>query len=357
MSRLARLLSLLDEKELDGVLVSKPVNVRYFSGFTGDSTILIVDRQHKLLITDGRYDDQARVESPQFEIVKHEDGLIAMAADRLKAIGLTTVGFEGNVMTFDQHAKLRELLPDCKFASVDLNPLRQIKDGGEIELIKRACSIADRAFDEVLNHIRAGVREIDIAAELEHQMRRLGSERPAFETIVASGINGSYPHARASEKLIVDGEFVTMDFGAVFKGYHSDITRTVMVGRANDEQRRLYDAVLDAQLHGLREIRVGASGKSVDKKVRDVLSTHGLEKYFTHGLGHGVGLEIHEEPRLSKLSKCAALAAGMVVTDEPGIYITDVGGLRIEDTVLVTEDEAQPLTHSSKHLIELSPKF
>ena len=354
MSRLLKLRAELDNKNLDAILVSKPVNVRYFSGFTGDSTMLIIDRQNQMLITDGRYDDQARLECPQFEIVKHEDGLMKMTADRLKALGTTMVGFEGNVMTFDQHAKLQELMPDCKFISVDLNPLRQIKDEGELRRIKRACSIADWAFEEVLNHIRAGVREIDIAAELEHCMRQLGSQRPAFETIVASGLNGCYPHARASEKVIAEGEFVTMDFGAVFDGYHSDMTRTVMVGRANDEQRRMYDAVLDAQLSGLKTIRAGASCQTVDKKVRALLEERGFEKYFTHGLGHGVGLEIHEEPQLSKLSTSDALQSNMVVTDEPGIYILNVGGLRIEDTVLVTEGEAQPLTHSPKHLIELN---
>ena len=354
MSRLQKLRAELDRENLDAVLVSKPVNVRYFSGFTGDSTILIIGRQYKILITDGRYDDQARLESPEFEIVKHEDGLIKKVSDRLKALGFINIGFEGNVVSFNEYARLQKFAPDCKFAAVNLDPLRQIKDADEIAMIARACDIADRAFAEVLNYIRAGVREIDVAAQLEHLMRQYGSERPAFETIVASGVRGSFPHARATEKLIADGEFVTMDFGAVFNGYHSDMTRTVTVGRANDDQRRLYKAVLDAQLCGLAEIRAGVSGRTVDKKVRDFLSKHGLEKYFTHGLGHGVGLEIHEEPRLSRLSDCEALQPNMIVTDEPGIYIPNVGGLRIEDTVLVTDGDAQPLTHSPKRLIELN---
>lgn len=353
MSRLDSLRATFNAKRINAVLVSKPVNVRYFSGFTGDSTILIITRRRQILVTDGRYDDQARLECPQFEIVKHERGLLKAVAEQLKSLGIRRVGFEGNEITFAAHALLQKLLPDWKFIAVVLDGLRQVKDAGEIDRIRRACSIADRAFAEVLNYIRAGVREIEVAARLEYLMRQYGSERAAFETIVASGLNGCYPHARASEKIINDGEFVTMDFGAVFEGYHSDMTRTVMIGRANDEQRRIYNAVLDAQLIGLKAIRAGVSGKFVDKKARDHLKSAGLEKYFTHGLGHGVGLEIHEEPRLSRLSTCKELKAGMLVTDEPGVYILKFGGVRIEDTVLVTTEGAEPLTHSPKELLEL----
>ena len=319
--------------------------VRYFSGFTGDSTILI---------TDGRYDDQARLECPSFEIVKHETGLMKAVTAQLKSIGIRQVGFEGNFMTVAELDRLQKYLPDWIFKTLTLEPLRQIKDAVELEKIRRACAIADRAFEETLNYIRAGVSEIEIAARLEFLMRQYGSERAAFETIVASGLNGSYPHARASTKVIADGEFVTMDFGAVFDGYHSDMTRTVMIGRATEDQRRIYEAVLDAQLLGLKEIRAGVSGRYVDKKARDVLKAAGLEKYFTHGLGHGVGLEIHEEPRLSRLSTCKELKPNMIVTDEPGVYIVGFGGVRIEDTVLVTSDGAEALTHSPKELIELS---
>lgn len=353
MSRLDSLRSTFNAKRINAVLVSKPVNVRYFSGFTGDSTILIITRRRQILVTDGRYDQQAKIECPQFEIVKQERGLLKAVVEQLKSLGIRRVGFEGNVITFAEHAALQKLLPEWNFVPLALDGLRQVKDAGEIDRIKRACSIADRAFAEVLNYIRAGVREIEVAAQLECLMRQYGSERAAFETIVASGFNGCYPHARASSKVIAEDEFVTMDFGAAFEGYHSDMTRTVMVGRANDDQRRIYEAVLDAQLCGLTAIRAGVSGKFVDKKARDLLKSAGLEKYFTHGLGHGVGLEIHEEPRLSRLSRCKELKAGMIVTDEPGIYMLNFGGIRIEDTVLVMADGAEPLTHSPKELIEL----
>ena len=354
MSRLDAIRALLDMEKINAVLVYKPENVRYFSGFTGDSTILIVTRRRSLLVTDGRYDEQAKLEAPTFEIVKHEDGLIKAVTEQLKEIGLRSVGFEGNVITFNEYSKLQELLPEWKFQSLKLDSLRQVKDADEIHCIQCACDIADRAFSEILNYIRAGVREIDVAAQLEHLMRQYGSERPAFETIVASGLRGCYPHARASEKTIADGEFVTMDFGAVFNGYHSDMTRTIVVGHANDEQRKIYHALLKAQLYGLTVIRPGVSGRDANKKVRDFLEKAGFEKYFTHGLGHGVGLEIHEEPRLSRLSECKSLEADMIVTDEPGIYIPNFGGLRIEDTVRITDDDAEPMTHSPKHLIQIN---
>ncbi len=354
MSRLDALRSFLRSKRIGIMLVGKPVNVRYFSGFTGDSTILLITHDRQILITDGRYDDQARLECPSFEIVKHETGLMRETAAQLKSIGIRLIGVEGNFLTVDALNALQKFLPDWIFKPLTLDGLRQIKDADEIERIRRACAIADRAFAEVLNYIRAGVREIEIAARLEYLMRQYGSERAAFETIVASGLNGSYPHARASTKVIANGEFVTMDFGAVFEGYHSDMTRTVMVGRATDEQRRIYEAVLNAQLIGLKEIRAGVSGRYVDKKAREALNAAGLEKNFTHGLGHGVGLEIHEEPRLSKFSACGELKPNMIVTDEPGVYIVGLGGVRIEDTVLVTSDGAKPLTHSPKILIELN---
>ena len=206
---------------------------------------------------------------------------------------------------------------------------------------------------KVLNVIRPNVREIEVAAELEYFMRRFGSERTAFDTIVASGIRGSLPHGVATDKKICAGEFVTLDFGATFDGYRSDITRTVAVGKISVEQRKMYEAVFDAQAFGLEVITAGKSGKDVDAAVRERLTAAGYGKNFVHGLGHGVGLEIHEEPRLSRLSKCEQLLPGMIVTDEPGVYVENFGGVRIEDTVLVTDGRAEPLTHSPKNLIEL----
>ena len=195
--------------------------------------------------------------------------------------------------------------------------------------------------------------EYEVATELEYYMKKLGSERPAFTTIVASGVRGALPHGVATDKLINNGEFVTIDFGAVYKGYHSDITRTFCMGTANDKQREIYDIVLHAQLLGLQEITPDKSGKEVDFPVRQYIKEAGYGEFFSHGLGHGVGLEIHELPRLSPLSPTKALKENMIVTDEPGIYVPDFGGVRIEDTVLVTANGCQALTQSDKRLIEI----
>lgn len=350
-ARMKNLQQKLIDEEIDAIIISKPENVQYFSGFRGDSTVLMIAKNFCKLITDSRYTEQASMQAVKdFEIVKQSDGLFKKVADEIKNYGIKNFGFEGTTLTFAEYNYLDEELTDVIFDAVEVDSLRQIKDAAEVECIRRACEIADRAFAEVLNFIKAGVREVEVAAELEYYMRRLGSEKPAFDTIVASGVRGSLPHGIASDKIISAGELVTIDFGAVYNGYCSDMTRTIAVGEISGRQREIYDAVLAAQIHGLQFIKVGASGKSVDAAVRDKLKTYGLDIYFTHGLGHSLGLEIHEEPRLSRLSNCENLQANMVVTDEPGVYIPNFGGVRIEDTVLVTDNGAETLTKTSKEL-------
>lgn len=351
--RLARLYDKLAAEEVDALLITKLANVTYFSGFRGDSTALLIGKDIRKLITDGRYVEQAVREAKNFTLVEQTEGLYKKIVDELKISHCRKIGVEGNVMTVAERDYLAKELDGFEFKSVALDTLRQVKDAAEIECIRRACRIADDAFAKILPVIKPGVREVDIAAELEYFMRRLGSERAAFTTIVASGWRGSLPHGTASDKKICAGELVTFDFGAMFKGYCSDITRTVCVGKASAEQRKIYDAVKAAQAYGLEVITAGKSGKDIDAAVRDRLTASGYGDYFVHGLGHGVGLEIHEEPRLSKLSKSENLLPNMIVTDEPGVYIENFGGVRIEDTVLVTSGAAQPLTRSPKILIEL----
>ena len=353
MTRLENLAEKIAAENLDAIVISKPENVHYFSGFRGDSTVLLIGKNFRRLITDSRYTDQAKLQTKDFELVEQSDGLIKKLAEEIKNCGAKIVGFEGRAVTFAEYTRLKENLSGVELKSVEVDSLRQIKDAAEIANIRRACEIGDRAFAEVLNFIRAGVSEIEVAAALENFMRRFGSEKTAFDTIVASGIRGSLPHGVASDKVIASGAFVTLDFGAKFIGYCSDMTRTVCVGRASDKQCEIYDAVLSAQVYGLEVIKVGVSGKFVDGAVRERLNRAGYGKYFTHALGHSLGLEIHEDPRLSRLSTCESLAAGMIVTDEPGVYIAGVGGLRIEDTVLITDDGAETLTNAPKNLLEL----
>ncbi len=352
-SRLKKLNEKIFSGDVEGILISKPENIFYFSGFRGDSTILFVTKNFRKLVTDGRYTEQAKLQAKNFEIVEQREGLFKKVAEEVKNSGAKKICFEGGITTFNEYIYLRENLPGVELHSGEVDSLRQVKDEKEIPLIRRACEIADRAFAEILNFIRPGLHEFEVAAELEYLMRKFGSEKAAFDTIAASGIRGSLPHGTASAKEIFSGEFLTLDFGAVFSGYHSDITRTVCVGKADERQKKIYSVVLDAQLHGLEVIKAGVSGKAADAAVRKKISDAGFGEYFSHALGHSVGLEIHEEPRLSRLSKCERLEPGMIVTDEPGIYIPEFGGVRIEDTVLVKNSGAEVLTKSPKNLIEL----
>lgn len=352
--RLIGLREYLREQELDGVVVSKLENLHYFSGFTGDDSMLVIGMNTAQLVTDFRYVEQAAREAPDFKVKKQEKGLLKRVVEVINEDGLSRVGFEGGSLCYDWHRKIAGQLHDVDFThSVSLDSLRQVKSQEELACIRRAMEIGDEAFEYILTYIRPGISELDVAAALENCMRQKGSQRPSFDTIVASGKRGSLPHGTATEKLINVGEFVTMDYGAVYKGYHSDMTRTVCMGRADEKQRHVYSTVLKAQELGVSLVQSGASGKEVDRLVRQQIAEAGYGRYFGHGLGHSVGLEIHEEPRLSPSSTCEALAENMLVTVEPGIYIPDWGGVRIEDTVVVKEGGCEILTHSPKELIEL----
>ena len=353
-NRLQRLRAFLRDQKVDAVVINKLENLHYFSGFTGDDTLLLVAADQAVLVTDFRYTEQAAAQAPLFSIAEQKKGLLKRAAESIREAGWKTIGFEGNALFYDGYKTLKDFLPEVHFdTALHLDGLRAVKEAGEIECIKKAVEISDKAFDEIVKFIQPGVSENAVAARLEGVMRELGSERPAFTTIVASGVRGSLPHGTATEKLIVSGEFVTMDYGAVYKGYHSDITRTVCVGQADERQRELYDIVLKAQLLGVERVKPGASGKAIDQEVREYLTSKGYGKNFGHGLGHSLGLEIHEEPRLSPSSSCESLSANTLITVEPGVYIPGWGGLRIEDTVLITETDGLPLTRSSKQLIEI----
>lgn len=352
-NRLARLRKRLDEKNLDAAIVSKNENVRYLSGFCGDSATLVVAKKTAALVTDSRYTEQAEKEAAGFLIVEQKDGLIKKTAELTGEISARKIGFEGGTVVFDDYTRLKNATKNAELVALKLDDLRLQKDESETANIKRACAIADAAFLDIVSFIRPGVTEKKVAAHLENFMRENGSERPAFTTIVASGERGSLPHGTATEKKIAAGELVTMDFGAVWNGYCSDITRTVCVGRANEKQREIYDAVLAAQMLGVKTVRPGISGIFADAAARKLLAEKNLAEYFGHGLGHGVGLEIHEEPRLSPKSKCEKLEKNMTVTVEPGVYIKNFGGVRIEDTMLVTDGGCERLTESTRELIEI----
>lgn len=350
--RLHRLRAKMIADGADGVLVTKPENMQYFSGFTGGEGALVITEDEAILITDFRYTEQAEQETVGFMILRQERALTVEAAEVLARCAKKIL-IEQNHMQLETYLALTNALTDAAWVPTELDSLRIIKDEKEVELIRKAVHISDQAFSEVLSVIKVGMTEMEVAAELEYRMRRMGSERPAFPTIVASGVRGSLPHGTAANKVIEEGDFVTMDFGAVYQGYHSDITRTVCVGKASQKQKELYHIVLDAQLSGVAAVCAGKKNNAVDMAARYVITQNGYGKEFGHGLGHGVGLEIHEWPRLSPKAEPMTLASGMIVTVEPGIYLPEWGGIRIEDTVLVTSNGCDILTQSTKKLLEL----
>lgn len=349
-TRLESLRSFIAGRGLAAVIVAKPENRRYFSGFTGSSGLLVVSRTAARLITDFRYIEQAARQAPEFTVVRHGSNIYDTVATEIKAVDGESIGFESDFTPWDDYQKMHTFI--SRFVPVHLDKLRMVKDEAELAALGTAVRLADDAFSHILTYIRPGVSERDIALELEFFMRKNGAEDVAFETIVASGTRSALPHGRASDKPVAAGEFVTMDFGAVYEGYHSDITRTVVVGQASDRQRELYTLVHAAQQAGVAAVAAGKTGREVDAIARRVISDAGYGSYFGHGLGHGVGLAIHEEPRLSPTDN-ETLAANMTVTVEPGVYLPNWGGVRIEDTVVVTAAGAKVLTASSKELIQL----
>ena len=338
---------------LDCVIVNKPENLRYFGGFTGSAGLALITAEKKLLLTDFRYIEQASKQAAGFEIVRYLTTPYELIGQVLKELRVRKIGFESDFISFDIHSNISNVLEaGQELIPQKLDMLRQCKDRYELEQIAEAVRIADKGFNYILSKIKPGVREIDIAIDLEFYMRTQGSEKEAFGTIVASGWRGALPHGLASEKKIETGELVTLDFGAVYNGYHSDITRTVAVGKADQKQKEVYRLVLEAQKAGCAAIKPGIIAKDIDGVSRKIITDAGYGEYFGHGLGHGVCLVIHEEPRLNQTGN-TILTENMVVTVEPGIYLPGWGGVRIEDTVRIGVQAVDIFTASNKELIEL----
>lgn len=351
-NKVNRLKKSLKEKNLDSAIVFKPENRRYLSGFTGSSGYVVVTEDRELFITDFRYVQQATSQCKGFEIIEHTNDKTIY--DILNDLGLKKLGFEDEFVTVSQYNDFSEKLNDIGLIPLKdtLAKIRIIKDDDEINLIRKAAEIADKTFEYICSIIKPGITEWEVSLEIEGFMKKNGASGTSFESIVASGKRSSLPHGVASQKVIEDGDFVTLDFGCIYNGYCSDMTRTVVVGKASDKQKEIYHVVLEAQEEALKHIKPGITGYDVDKIARDIIKEKGYGDYFGHGLGHGVGLEVHESPRLSPLGK-DTLATNMIVTDEPGVYLPDFGGVRIEDLVLVTEEGCEALSKSPKHLIEL----
>jgi len=353
MEVIEKVYKVLDEKKLDGIFVSDMYNMRYISGFTSEDAKIFITRKKKFLFTDFRYYIQAEKQTKGYEIIDVKDMYKAILLQNCKSIG-----FENKSISYDTFDNLKkELLSkdsDISFVKLEdrLDKLRMIKSEYELECIKKAESIGDIAFTKVLDFIKVGMTEKEVAAYIEYTMKLNGAEKTSFDTIVASGVNSSMPHAVVSDKKIEKGDFVTMDFGCVYEGYCSDMTRTIVMGKANDKQIDVYNTVLKAQVTALDNLKAGVDGKAIDKIARDIIDNAGYKGMFGHSLGHSVGLYIHEVPVMSPL-KSNILEVGHTITVEPGIYIKDFGGVRIEDLVAISEDGYINFTKSDKKLIEL----
>lgn len=354
MKRIARIRDILKNINADGIIAYSPENRRYLSKFTGTTGYVIIGMNNAGFVTDFRYTEQAALQCKGYEIIKNENSLTEYLADTISKYNIKNLAYEDDYMTVGFYDKLKEKLFDVNMIPLkeSSGEIRIIKEEEELENIKKAAEITDLAFSHILGYIKPGITEIDIALELEYFMKKNGASGNSFDSIVASGLRSSMPHGVATDKKINNGDLLTIDFGCVYNGYCSDMTRTIVVGKANEEQKKIYNIVLKAQKEALLHIRAGVSGKDVDKVARDIISEAGYGDNFGHGLGHGVGLAIHEEPRLSPMGN-RVLEKNMVVTNEPGIYISGFGGVRIEDLVAVGEDGPVVFSKSPKELIEL----
>ncbi|MEU4741726.1 Xaa-Pro peptidase family protein [Actinosynnema sp. NPDC023658] len=355
-TRRAALRASLRDRELDALLVTNLLNVRYLTGFTGSNAALLISADSDdgaVFCTDGRYLTQAAAQVPDLERVIDRPCDVALVARAARA-KRARIGFESGHVTVDGLDALTEAAGGSRLVRAPdlVERLRLVKDDAEVEALRMACAAADRALADLIEHggLRSGRTEREVARELESRMLDHGAAGPSFESIVATGANSAVPHHRPTDAVVHDGDLVKLDFGALVDGYHSDMTRTLVVGRAADWQRELYELVAASQAAGRAALAVGTRVADVDAAARGVIEQAGRGEEFLHGLGHGVGLEIHEAPALSKAGD-GTLLPGMAVTVEPGVYLAGRGGVRIEDTLVVREGAPELLTLTTKELV------
>ncbi len=351
--RRERLLEALKRARAEAFLTTAASNVRYLSGFTGSNGALLVTRERAVLFTDPRYAAQAPLES-DCEVKIGKGPLLKEIGSQAKRLRLKSLAFERNRISFEEHAQLREALPGARLKALSgtVETLRMVKSEDEIGTIRAAVQLNSAALEYALEHFRAEMTEVDLAAEIEYRMRGLGADGTAFDTIIASGERSALPHAHPTAHPIGADKLLLIDMGASVAGYASDMTRTYAVGKLDNKTRRMYRAVLESQLAAIDAVKPGASCASVDRAARGVLRGYGMDGLFVHSTGHGLGLEIHERPRLGR-KEMTKLEVGMAVTIEPGAYQRGLGGVRIEDTVVVTASGCDILTPTGKELVVL----
>lgn len=357
MNKQEQIVNIMKQRNIDAILIACRYNRRYLSGFSGDTGYLYISPKRQILMTDSRYTTWAKNESQEVEVfeVSLEISYQHKVKELLKLDGASSIGFEDTKMLYADVEQFRNEARDVQWIPLGcaVDEIRRIKSKEELQKLKISESIADMAFSTVLRQLRVGLTEIEVALMLENAMRKQGAEGISFETIAASGLNSAMPHSVPSRKKLEPGDFVIMDFGCIYEGYCSDMTRTVVMGKADKKQKEIYETVLCAQKEGLKAARAGHTGKEIDKAARDIIEEAGYGTYFGHSLGHSVGLFIHESPRFSPKEE-SVIRENMVITVEPGIYIPGFGGVRIEDMVIIKENDCENLTHSNKELIEIS---
>lgn len=351
--RVENLRKQMREEGIQGFLITSPYNLRYLTNFTGTTGWAFITLDQAYFMTDFRYTEQAEKQCVGYEIVKNVAPLPVEMARIINPLDLKNVAFEEEQVSHALYLMLEELI-DTELVGVAgmIEELREVKDDEEIATIKKACAIADAAFAHIVEFITPGKTEIEVANELDFYMRSLGATGVSFETIVASGIRSAMPHGVASGKVIEHGDFVTLDYGCYYNGYVSDMTRTISMGQPKEKLAEIYDIVLTAQLKVIDTARPGMTGIELDAVARDYITEKGYGEAFGHSTGHGIGLEIHEGPNVSRLAEKPFVAKN-VITDEPGIYLPGIGGVRIEDDLLITNDGCEVLTKSPKELIIL----
>ena len=355
MERIKRLLDACGLGADEGIIIHRPSNMFYLSGYTGEG-LLVLSRNLSAIVTDFRYVEQAGQQAPGFSChqISTGRGHALVAASLIHGAGIGRVLYEDDFVTVRDSRKLQDALGDVALAPLDNKPemLRRVKDAGEIVLMEKACAISCEAFDDLLPLLKPGLSEKRIQRMLNERMLERGAAAPAFDIIVASGPNGSLPHAIAGERLVRQGDMITFDFGAKYGGYCADMTRTVAVGKPDSRMREVYDIVLHAQKVSQDALAPGKTGRELDAIARKIIGDAGYGERFGHGLGHSVGIDIHEDPRLSPSGE-DRMVPGHVVTVEPGIYLPGLGGVRIENSCLVTEDGARTLVTAERELIIL----
>lgn len=353
INRVNNLREQMKSEGISSFLITSPYNLRYLTGFTGTTGLALIGLEEAFFITDFRYTEQAAKQCVGFEIVKNVGPILEVVADLVESKNIENLGFEESFVPFKQYVELEGLLEvDLIPVSGMVEELREVKDEEEIAIVEKACEIADKAFSHILTYIKPGMTEIQVANELDFYMRSLGASSVSFEIIVASGLRSAMPHGVASEKVIEQGDMITIDFGCYYNGYVSDMTRTISLGEPSDKLREIYNVVKEAQQKVLDVAKPGMTGVELDAVARDYIASKGYGEAFGHSTGHGIGLEIHEGPNVSKLAE-KAFVPGNIITNEPGIYLPGIGGVRIEDDMLVTENGIKRLTHSEKELIIL----